>query len=363
VGVFGPKMQKLKELRAGEVGYLTATIKNLVEVHVGDTVTDRRHPTDKKLPGYKQPLPMVYCGLYPTNHTDFEKLRGALDKLRLNDSSFTHAPESSGALGTGFRCGFLGLLHMEVVQERLERESGVDIVQTAPNVTFEVLKRGGKVIRIESPLQLPDMGQIEEIREPVVRATIMLPSEYIGPIMKLLEDRRATFVRTEYLSHIRVILVYDMPLAELISDFNDRMKSQSRGYATLDYDFRGYVAENLVRVGILVNSSPLDALSFICHRDVAERRARRLLEKLKKEIPRHLFEVPLQAVVGGKIVARESIRAMRKNVTAKCYGGDITRKRKLLDRQKEGKKRMKSVGNVEIPQEAFLAVLRLEDDS
>jgi GTP-binding protein LepA len=362
VGMFTPKMQSLPELRAGEVGYLTATIKTLGDIQIGDTVTERSRPASEKLPGYKEPLPMVYCGLYPTNNTDFERLRQALEKLRLNDSSFTFAPESSGALGFGFRCGFLGLLHMEVVEERLERESGVDIVQTAPNVTFEVLLQRGEIVRIESPTQLPDLSLVEEIREPLVRATIMVPSEYIGSVMTLMEGRRARYERTEYLSQARVILTYDMPLAELISDFHDRLKSLTRGYGTLDYDFRGYFPADLVKVQVLVNASPLDALSFICHRDVAESRGRRLLRKLKDEIPRHLFEVPLQAAIGGKVVARENIKALRKNVTAKCYGGDITRKRKLLERQKEGKKRMKHVGNVEIPQDAFLAVLKLEDE-
>jgi GTP-binding protein LepA len=361
VGTFTPKMQKLASVGTGEVGYLTATIKALRDIQIGDTVTERARPAVEKLPGYKEPLPMVFCGLYPTNNTDFERLRGALDKLRLNDSSFTYAPESS-ALGFGFRCGFLGLLHMEVVEERLERESGVSMVQTAPNVTLEVRKIGGETIRIESPSQLPDLGQIEEIREPMVRATIMLPADYIGNIMTLLEERRATYVRTEYLSPARVILVYDMPLSEIITDFHDKLKSLTRGYGTLDYDVRDYVASDLVRVQVLVNGSPVDALSFICHRQVAETRGRKLLKKLREEIPRHLFEVPLQAAIGGKVIARENIKALRKNVTAKCYGGDITRKRKLLERQKEGKKRMKQVGNVEIPQDAFLAVLKLEDD-
>ena len=301
---------------------------------------------------------MVFCGLFPTSNTDFERLRQALDKLSLNDSSFTYVPESSEALGFGFRCGFLGLLHMEVVQERLERESGVDIVQTAPNVTFEIKKRNGEVFRIESPSQLPDPSHIEEIREPIVRATVMVPSVYIGNIMTLMEERRATYIKTDYLSQARVILIYDMPLAELITDFYDKLKSSTRGYGTLDYDFKGYVPEEMVKVNVMVNGSPLDALSFISHRTVAENRARRLLVKLKQEIPRHLFEVPLQAAIGGKIIARENIKAIRKNVTAKCYGGDISRKRKLLDRQKEGKKRMKQLGRVEIPQEAFLSVLR-----
>lgn len=363
VGAFTPKMVKLPQLRTGEVGYLTATIKGLGEVHIGDTVTDPKNRATEKLPGYREPLPMVFCGLYPTQDTDFDRLRQALEKLRLNDCSFTYAPESGGALGFGFRCGFLGLLHMEVIQERLERESGVSIVQTAPNVTFEILKTDGEVIRIESPTQIPDPGKVEEIREPIVRATIMVPSAYIGSVMKLLDERRAVYVRTEYLSPSRVILVHDMPLAELITDFHDRLKSMTRGYATLDYELRGYVPAALVRVNILVNGAPLDALSFIGHRDAAERRGRKLLQKLQKEIPRHLFEVPLQAAIGGRIIARESIKALRKNVTAKCYGGDITRKRKLLERQKEGKKRMKTFGNVSIPQAAFLAVLKLEEES
>jgi GTP-binding protein LepA len=305
---------------------------------------------------------MVYCGLYPTNNSEFERLREALKKLRLNDSSFSYVPESGGALGFGFRCGFLGLLHMDVVQERLERESGLAIVQTAPNVSFEVVQRGAEVIRIQSPTELPDPSQIEEIREPVVRAMMMIPSEFIGNIMTLMEERRGRYKRTEYLSQSRVILTYDLPLAELISDFYDKLKSMTRGYGTLDYELLGYKAEALVKVHLLVNGSPVDALSFICHRDVAEQRGRKLLRKLKTEIPRHLFEVPLQAAIGGKVIARESIKALRKNVTAKCYGGDITRKRKLLERQKEGKKRMKSVGNVEIPQGAFMAVLKLEDE-
>jgi GTP-binding protein LepA len=363
VGIFTPEMRELGELGTGEVGYFTAAIKTLGDVRIGDTVTDRRSPASEPLPGYKEPLPMVYCGLFPTNNTDFDRLRQALEKLSLNDSSFTFAPESSGALGVGFRCGFLGLLHMEIVQERLERESGIGMVQTAPNVTFEVLLRTGELKRIESPADLPEAGSIEEIREPVVRASIMLPSEYIGNIMTLMEERRASYIRTEYMSQARVILLYDMPLAEVITDFYDRLKSLTRGFGTLDYEFIGYFPENLVKVNILVNGSPVEALSLISHRDAAERRGRRLLRKLKQEIPRHLFEVPLQAAIGGKIIARETISALRKNVTAKCYGGDITRKRKLLERQKEGKKRMKHIGNVEIPQEAFMAVLKLEDET
>ena len=363
VGVFTPAPRALEELTTGEVGYFTAAIKSLGDVRIGDTVTDRAHPAAEALPGYTEPLPMVFCSLYPSDTTDYEQLRRALEKLRLNDSSFTFVPESSGALGLGFRCGFLGLLHMEIVQERLERESGISMVQTAPNVTFEILLRGGEVRRIDNPDDLPDVSQVEEIREPVVRATIMLPAEYIGNIMTLLEERRGKYRRTEYISERRVTLSYDLPLAEIITDFYDKLKSASRGYATLDYELLGYRAEKLVRVSILVGGCAVEALSMICHRDVAEKRGRRLLQKLKGEIPRHLFEVPLQAAIGGRIIARETIPAMRKNVTAKCYGGDITRKRKLLERQKAGKRRMKSVGNVEIPQDAFLAVLRLDEES
>ena len=362
LGSFTPKMRKERELRPGQVGYLIAGIKDLSDIQVGDTVTDRKHPASENLPGYEEPLPVVFCGLYPTHSSDFERLRQALDKLKLNDSSFTYTPETSGALGFGFRCGFLGLLHMDVAQERLERENRLDIVQTAPNVTYEIATTDGAVKRIESPADFPDVTLIEEVREPMARASIMLPAEYIGNVMTLLEERRSRYNRTEYISQTRVLLVYDLPLSELISDLYDKLKSATRGYGTLDYEVTGYDAANLVKLNILVNSNPVDALSVICHRDVAESRGRKLLQKLRKEIPRHLFEVPLQAAIGGKIIARETIRALRKNVTAKCYGGDITRKRKLLDKQKEGKKRMKSVGNVEIPQDAFMAVLKLEDD-
>ena len=362
LGIFTPERHKLKELRTGEVGYIVAGIKELGEITVGDTVTDRKNPQTDRLPGYKEPLPMVFCGLYPPHNTDFERLRQARDKLKLNDSSFTYAPETSSALGFGFRCGFLGLLHMDVVQERLERESGIDIVQTAPNVTYEIQHRDETVQRIERPTELPDMSNVLEIREPIARATIMLPADYIGNVMSLMEERRSRYVRTEYVTQTRVILIYDLPLSELISDFYDKLKSATRGYGTLDYEVQEYEASDLVKMNILVNGSIVDALSMICHREVAEQRGRKLLKKLRKEIPRHLFEVPLQAALGGKIIARESIKALRKNVTAKCYGGDITRKRKLLEKQKEGKKRMKSVGNVEIPQDAFMAVLRLEDD-
>jgi GTP-binding protein LepA len=363
VGCFVPKMLKLDRLETGEVGYVIANIKTIRDVKIGDTITDRAAPASEPLRGYREPLPMVYCGLYPTQNSDFELLRSALEKLRLNDSSFTYLPETSEALGFGFRCGFLGLLHMEVVQERLERESGVEIVQTAPNTTYEVVEKTGGVLRIESPAQLPDVNRLEELREPVVRAEIFIPAECIGSIMKLAEDRRARYLKTDYISANRVAIQYEIPLAEMITDFHDKLKSSTRGYGTMDYELIGYRAADLVKLEILVGGKPVDALSVICHRSAAEVRGRKLIRRLRKEIPKHLFEIPLQAAMGGRIVARETISALRKNVTAKCYGGDITRKRKLLERQKEGKRRMKSVGNVEIPQEAFLSVLRLEDDN
>ncbi len=362
VGRFTPKMVKQDELTTGEVGYFTASIKTIQDIKIGDTVTERTGGAIVALPGYREPLPMVFCGLYPTQSTDFELLRTALDKLRLNDSSFTFVPESSGALGFGFRAGFLGLLHMEVVQERLERESGVEIVQTAPNTTYEVFLLNGETVKIESPSELPEPHRIAELREPVVLAKVLVPTTCIGAIMSLAEDRRARYLKTDFVSANRVMLEYEIPLAEMITDFHDKLKSLTRGYGTLDYELLGYVAANLVKMDILVAGKPVDALSVICHRDTADLRGRKLIRRLRKEIPRHLFEIPLQAAIGGKILARETISAMRKNVTAKCYGGDITRKRKLLERQKEGKRRMKNVGNVEIPQEAFLSVLRLEDE-
>jgi GTP-binding protein LepA len=362
VGRFTPKMAPLPVLQTGEVGYLIANIKTIRDVKIGDTVTERKSPAAEVLPGYREPLPMVFCGLYPSQNTEFEFLRTALEKLRLNDSSFSFVPETSGALGFGFRCGFLGLLHMEVVQERLERESGVEIVQTAPNTTYEIVLRGGAVIRIESPVQFPDAGRIEELREPIVHAQIVLPAAYIGAIMKLAEERRAKYMKTDYLSPTRVLIQYEIPLAEIITDFHDKLKSITRGYGTLDYEVIGYRPADLVKLEILVAGKPVDALSVICHRETAEIRGRKLIKRLRKEIPRHLFEIPLQAAIGAKVIARETISPLRKNVIAKCYGGDITRKRKLLERQKEGKKRMKNVGSVEIPQEAFLSVLRLEDE-
>ena len=363
IGVLAPDRVKVDELQAGESGYVVASIKSLADVFVGDTVTlAETKDVVEPLPGFKQPRPMVYCGLYPTYPKDFEQLRKALTTLQLNDSSFTFQPETSEALGFGFRCGFLGLLHMEIVQERLERENDVDLVQTAPNVTYEIEKSDGTVIRVEKPSDVPDPNYINEFREPIARCSMIVPEEGIGPIMTLCADRRGVYVETQYLSPTRVMLVYDIPLQEIVFDFYDKLKSATRGYGTLDYDIKGYDASNLVRLRILVNSVEVDALSMICHRDTASTRGRRILKRLRKSIPRHMFQVPLQAAIGGTIVARENIAALRKDVTAKCYGGDITRKRKLLEKQKAGKKRMKQVGNVEIPQKAFLAVLGGDDD-
>jgi len=361
VGVFKPKMVVKDRLSAGEVGYCIANIKSLHDVKVGDTVTHNKDRTAEALPGYRPPVPMVYCGIYPANNSDFHLLREALERLSLNDSSFTFEPETSQALGFGFRCGFLGLLHMEIVQERLERESNINIVQTAPNVTYEIVKTNKEVIRVDNPENVPPVNEIEEFREPVVRASFILPTEYLGAIMQLAEGRRGRYKGTEYLSEKRAILVYELPLAEIIFDFFDKMKSATRGYGTLDYDLIGYEAGDLVKLDILVSSKRVDALSTIVHRKDADLKGRKLVKKLKNEIARHLFEVVLQAAIGSRIIARESIRPIAKNVTAKCYGGDITRKRKLLEKQKEGKKRMKSVGNVEIPQKAFLSVLSVDE--
>ncbi len=361
VGVFKPKMVVKDSLSAGEVGYCIANIKSLHDVKVGDTVTHNRDRTAEALPGYRPPMPMVYCGIYPTNNADFHLLREALERLSLNDSSFTFEPETSQALGFGFRCGFLGLLHMEIVQERLERESNVNIVQTAPNVTYEILKTNKEIIKVDNPEKVPPVNEIEEFREPMVRSSFILPTEYLGTIMQLAEGRRGRYKSTEYLSEKRAILIYELPLAEIIFDFFDKMKSATRGYGTLDYDFIGYETADLVKLDILVASKRVDALSTIVHRKDADIKGRKLVKKLKNEISRHLFEVILQAAVGSRIIARESIRPIAKNVTAKCYGGDITRKRKLLEKQKEGKKRMKSIGSVEIPQKAFLSVLSVDE--
>jgi len=357
VGQFRPAPTPIDALSTGQVGYFMAQIKKLEDVHIGDTVTDAFNPAATALPGYKEPKPMVFSGLYPVNNNDFETLRESLGKLRLNDSSFTYQPETSEGLGFGFRCGFLGMLHREIIQQRLERDSELDLVTTAPNVTYEILTRKGETITIDSPQGVPDAGQIEEFREPFVRISFLLPAENIGDLMQMCSERRGTYLRTEYLSPARAILVFEMPLAEVIYDLYDKLKSVTHGYGTMDYEFLGYRTADLVRLDILVHGKRVDALSTIVHRAFADRRGRRLLKKLREEIDRHLFEVILQAAIGNRIIARESIAPMKKNVTAKCYGGDITRKRKLWAKQAEGKKRMKQVGQVEIPQEAFLAVM------
>jgi GTP-binding protein LepA len=359
VGFFRPRELLIQPaLRPGEVGYLICNIKNLSDVRIGDTICpDKEASKVEMLPGYQPPQHMVFCGIYPVNNMDFENLRKALDKLSLNDASFSYVPESSEALGFGFRCGFLGLLHMEIVQERLERESNIDIVQTAPNVTYEVLTSRGEVVRIESPSALPDPTFIEEFREPITKLDIITPSEFVGPLITLAVDRRGKFVHQEYISETRVLLTFEIPLSEIIFDFYDHLKSITRGYGTMDYEVIGYQAASLVKMRILVSGGEVDALSTIVHRDQAEYRGRKMLQSLREEIPRHMFEVALQAAIGGKIIARENIKALSKNVTAKCYGGDVTRKRKLLEKQKEGKRRMKMVGRVEIPQTAFLSVL------
>ncbi len=357
LGQFRPAPTTCTELIAGQVGYFMAQIKTLSDVHIGDTVTDSVRPAETALPGYKEPKPMVFSGLYPVNNKDFEALREALGKLRLNDASFTYQPENSEGLGFGFRCGFLGMLHREIIQQRLERDSELELVQTAPNVTYEILTRKGEILAIDNPQDVPDTGQIEEFREPFVRISFLLPAENIGDLMQLCSERRGTYLRTEYLSPKRAILVYELPLAEVIYDLYDKLKSVTHGYGTMDYEFLGYRPADLVRLDVLVAGKRVDALSTIVHRMFAERRGRKLVKKLRGEIDRHLFEIAIQAAVGSRVIARETIAPMRKNVTAKCYGGDITRKRKLWAKQAAGKKRMKQVGQVEIPQEAFLAVL------
>ena len=361
VGVFTPKMQPQEKLATGEVGYCIANIKTIQEVDIGDTVTNNFNKATTPLEGYKQPAPMVFCGLFPSDNTEFHPLRIALDKLRLNDASFTFEPETSQALGFGFRCGFLGLLHMEITQERLERESKISLVQTAPSVTYEILKTDNTIIRISNPARLPMVNNINEFREPIVVAKIIVPSEHIGAIMQLSEEKRGTYIGTEYLSDRRAILSYEIPLAEIIFDFHDKLKSSTKGYGTLDYEFKEYRKADLVKLDILVGSKKVDALATIVHKSIADYRGRKVVKKLKEKIDRHLFEIPIQAAIGSKIISRETIRAISKNVTAKCYGGDVTRKRKLLEKQKEGKKRMKTVGQVQIPQEAFLSILGGEE--
>lgn len=362
IGQFRPNRKSTEVLTAGQVGYLISNIKELKDVHIGDTITLAADPTDQPLPGYKEPKPMVYCGIFPTDNDDFEDLRLALEKLSLNDSSFTYEPDSNEGLGFGFLCGFLGLLHMEIIGQRLEREGNVEVVQTAPSVKYEILLKNGQTIAINSPDKVPDPSTIETWREPIAKVSFILPADSIGPVMQLCQDRRGTYVRTEYLSKDRTILVYEMPLAEIIMDVHDRLKSITRGYGTMDYEVIGFRDADLVKLDVLVAGDKVDALSTIVHRDSAPSRGRRICEKLKKEIDRHMFAVAIQAAIGGKIVARETIPAMRKNVTAKCYGGDVTRKRKLLEKQKEGKKRMKQFGRVEIPQRAFLAILQVDEE-
>lgn len=363
VGYFGAgQFIPCDELSAGMVGYITASIKNVKDTAVGDTVTDAENPCKEPLPGYKKVQSMVYCGLYPADGAKYPDLRDALEKLQLNDASLYYEPETSIALGFGFRCGFLGLLHLEIIQERLEREYNLDLVTTAPGVIYKVYKTNGDVIELTNPSNLPDPSEIDYMEEPIVNAEVMVTTEYIGSIMELCQERRGRYLGMEYVEGTRALLKYELSLNEIIYDFFDALKSRSRGYASFDYDIKGYEQAELVKLDILINHEEVDALSFIVHKDSAYERGRKMCEKLKDEIPRHLFEIPIQAAVGGKIIARETVKAMRKDVLAKCYGGDISRKKKLLEKQKEGKKRMRQVGNVEIPQSAFMAVLKLDDD-
>ena len=362
MGKFCPRAARVKEMRAGEVGYVVANIRSVGAVHVGDTLTLANRQAAKALPGYRPPQQMVFCDFYPGPTTQFPELRDALDKLQLNDSSLTYQAISADALGFGFRCGFLGMLHMEIVQERLEREHGIEVVQTAPTVPYQVLTTKGEVIEVDSAGDLPEPNYLEEIREPIMKVDLIIPADSIGGVMQLSEDRRGEYVKTEYLSKERVILTYHLPLAEIIYDFYDKLKSATRGYGTMDYEIINFSANDLVKLDIMVNGQQVDALSVIVHKSKAENRGRRLLIRLRREISRHQFEIPLQAAIGGKIIARETIKGVRKNVLAKCYGGDVSRKRKLLEKQKKGKKRMKMIGNVEIPQKAFMAVLEVGDD-
>ena len=363
VGIFGAgRFVPCDELSAGMVGYITASLKNVQDTTVGDTVTQADRTCDEALPGYKKAQPMVYCGLYPADGAKYPDLRDALEKLQLNDAALSFEPETSIALGFGFRCGFLGLLHLEIVQERLEREFNLDLVTTAPGVVYKVHTTDGNVIELTNPSNLPDPSTIEYMEEPVVDAEIMVTTEYVGAIMQLCQERRGVYKSMEYMEETRALLKYDLPLNEIIYDFFDALKSRSRGYASFDYEMKGYVRSELVKLDILINKEEVDALSFIIHKDTAYERGRKMCEKLKDEIPRHLFEIPIQAAIGGKVIARETVKAMRKDVLAKCYGGDISRKRKLLEKQKEGKKRMRQVGNVEIPQKAFMSVLKLDEE-
>ncbi|WP_424361825.1 translation elongation factor 4 [Methylocystis parvus] len=360
IGVFRPKMQDVASLGPGEVGFITAQIKQVADTRVGDTITDDRKPCDAALPGFKPAQPVVFCGLFPVDAADFEDLRAAIGKLRLNDASFSYEMETSAALGFGFRCGFLGLLHLEIIQERLSREFNLDLIATAPSVVYKILLTNGEEIELHNPADMPDVVKIEEIKEPWIRATILTPDDYLGSVLKLCQDRRGVQVDLNYVGK-RAMAVYDLPLNEVVFDFYDRLKSISNGYASFDYQLTDYRAGDLVKMSILVNSEPVDALSMLVHRTRADGRGRQMCEKLKELIPPHMFQVPIQAAIGGKIIARETVRAFRKDVTAKCYGGDATRKRKLLEKQKEGKKKMRQFGRVEIPQEAFIAALKMEE--
>ncbi|AFC32290.1 LepA [Paenibacillus mucilaginosus 3016] len=362
VGAFKPRMSTVESLEVGDVGFIVAGIKNVGDTRVGDTVTDAKNPTPEPLPGYRKINPMVFCGLYPIETSDYNDLREALEKLQLNDASLSFEPETSTALGFGFRCGFLGLLHMDVIQERIEREFDIPLITTAPSVVFKVHETNGNVLNIENPSLFPEPGKIDFVEEPYVKASIIVPKDYVGTIMELCQNKRGEYNTMEYLDATRVTLKYDIPLSEIVYDFFDQLKSSTRGYASFDYEVSGYKQSNLVKMDIMLNGEQVDALSFIVHRDRAYNRGRIICEKLRELIPRQMFEVPIQAAIGQKIIARETVKAMRKNVLAKCYGGDISRKRKLLEKQKEGKKRMKQVGSVEVPQEAFMAVLKLDDN-
>jgi GTP-binding protein LepA len=359
IGVFRPKMQDVEELGPGEIGFITAQIKQVADTRVGDTITDERHSVAEALPGFKPAQPVVFCGLFPVDAADFEDLRSAMGRLRLNDASFSYEMESSAALGFGFRCGFLGLLHLEIIQERLEREFNLDLIATAPSVVYQLVMRSGETISLHNPADMPDPSRIERIEEPWIRATILTPDDYLGAVLKLCQERRGVQVDLNYVG-ARAMAVYDLPLNEVVFDFYDRLKSISKGYASFDYTITDYREGDLVKMSILVNAEPVDALSMLVHRDRAEMRGRVMVEKLKELIPPHMFQIPIQAAIGGKIIARETVRALRKDVTAKCYGGDATRKRKLLEKQKAGKKKMRQFGKVEIPQEAFIAALKMD---
>ncbi|NCB72811.1 MAG: elongation factor 4, partial [Clostridia bacterium] len=360
-GIISPNHIPVSELQAGDVGYITASIKDIRSCRVGDTVTLAENPTETPMPGYKKVTPMVYCGVYPAEGEKYENVRDALEKLQVNDAALEFEPETSVALGFGFRCGFLGLLHMEIIQERLEREFNLDMITTAPSVVYRVVKHSGEVLMIQNPANLPPQAEIDHIEEPIVKADIIVPKDFVGAVMELAQDRRGEMINMEYLDPKRVTLHYNLPLNEVVYDFFDSLKSRTKGYGSFDYEFKEYVESTLVKLDILINKEQVDALSFIVHETTAQKRGRIMCEKLKDEIPKHQFPVPIQAAVGSKVIARETISAYRKDVLAKCYGGDISRKRKLLEKQKEGKKRMRQVGNVEVPQKAFMSVLKLDD--